>query len=170
METKKEMTPAEKALSIIAKVVLVFGAIGSIATFFISCIVWDRYDGMDGINWFGLPSLIYIAMATLIGWSILSVITEMSINIRLGRAHDENNWRKEFAVLIATDQKQRAKELLYRVILQSPEFKKVITGGREEYHAACVKDVNSIYSVYLQAIGENCFKINESDNIFDVFR
>lgn len=176
METKKEMTSAEKTLSSMATVVLVLGIVGAIATFFSSCISWEisQYSGsikgIDGINWLGLPSLIYIVMATLIGWSVLSVIVEISVNIRLGSVTKEDNWRKEFAVLIATDQKQRAKELLYRIILQSPEFSKVLTGGRDEYHAACVKEVNSTYSIYLKAIGDDSFKISESDEIFNVFR
>lgn len=176
METKKEMTSAEKTLSSMATVVLVLGIIGSIATIFSSCISWDiseysgSINGMDGINWLGLPTLIYIVMATLIGWSVLSVVAEMSVNIRLGRVGKDDNWRKEFAMLIATDQKLRAKELLYRVILQSSEFSKVLEGGRDEYHAACVKEVNGTYSVYLKAIDEDGFKISETDKIFDVFR
>ncbi len=159
-----------------AIVVLVLGIIGSIATFFSSCIMWDistysgSINGIDGINWLGLPSLIYIIMATLIGWSVLSVVVEISVNVRKGSMGEKDNWKKDFAVLIATDQKKQARELLYRVILESHQFKKVLEGGRDEYHQACVKEVNNIYSVYLKAIGEESFKISESDEIFDVFR
>ena len=87
MKTKK-LTSAEKTLSVMAKLVLVLGIIGSIIVFFASCAIWQysKYSGgivgMDGVNWLGLPYFIFCIMFTLISWSVLSILVEISVNIR----------------------------------------------------------------------------------------
>lgn len=170
---KKEMSSAEKTLSTMATVVLVLGVIGSIATFFSSCVTWEtKYDGlsMDGINWLGFPILIYIVMATLIGWSLLSVIAEISVNIRQQKGGKNDDWKKDFAVLIATEQITMAKTLLYSIILESPQFKKVLEGGREEYHSACLKELHNMYGLYLKALGEDQFKFDKTNELFNAFK
>lgn len=87
MKTKK-LTPAEKTLAAMAKTILVLGAIGSIIVFFASCTIWQYSKnsggiiGMDGINWLGMPYFIFCVMFTLISWSVLSILVEISVNIR----------------------------------------------------------------------------------------
>lgn len=94
METKK-LTPAEKTLATMAKAVLVLGVIGSIIVFFATCAIWQysKYSGgivgMDGINWLGLPYFIFSVMFTLISWSVLSVLVEISVNIRTKNTHSD---------------------------------------------------------------------------------
>lgn len=92
METKK-LTPAEKTLATMAKTVLVLGIIGSVFVFFGTSVIWQysKYSGgivgMDGINWVGLPYFIFSVMSTLISWSVLSILVEISVNIRANNSH-----------------------------------------------------------------------------------
>lgn len=176
METKNDFTVAEKTLSLMSSVVLVLGIIGSIAVFLTSCISWEvssysgDINGVNGINWFGFPSLIYVLMATLIGWSLLSVIVEIAVNVRTKAASSSQTWQKEFALLVVLEKKKEARELLYKVIVESEEFKAVLSGGREEYHEGCIKNLNDTYAVYLKAIGEQSFNIDYSNELVNVFK
>lgn len=96
METKK-LTSAEKTLAVMAKTVLVLGIIGSIIVFFATCALWQysKYSGdivgMDGINWLGLPYFILSVMFTLISWSVLSILVEISVNIRAKSPHADTD-------------------------------------------------------------------------------
>ena len=114
METKK-LTAAESTLAAMSKTVLVLGIIGSVFAFFSSCIAWEysKYSGgivgVDGINWLGFPVLIYCIMGTLIGWAVLSILVEISVNIRTQKT--QSSWKKDFAVMVAAGQKEKAKEV-----------------------------------------------------------
>lgn len=172
---KVTLTTAEKTLATMAKAVLVLGIIGSIAVFFSSFISWEispytgETRGMDGINWAGLPALIYCIMATLIAWSVLSILVEISINIRSNNSQT-NQWEKEFALMIAIDNTDKAKEILYRAIFCSNEFKLVLTGGNEKFHQECIDKLNSKYSIYLKAIGKEHFIYSENDEYLMAFK
>lgn len=176
MKTKIEFTTAEKSLSTMATVVLVLGLIGAIVVFFENCLIWERssysgkIEGIDGFNWFGLSSLVYIVMATLLSWSLLSIITEISVNIRGMKEGNYSDWQKEFALLVLLNKKEDAKKILYKEILDSTELKSVLSGGREEYHNACVKKLNDKFSVYLKAIGEQEVNIDTESELLNVFR
>lgn len=173
METKK-LTAAESTLAAMSKAVLVLGIIGSIAVFFSSCIAWEyssyseRIVGVDGINWLGFPSLIYCIMGTLISWSVLAILVEIAINIRTNNS--QSNWEKDFAVMVATGEKGKAKEILYRGIMESEEFKRVISGGNNAYHQECIDILNNKYNKYLNAIGESKFQYPEESDIFNAFK
>ena len=176
METKEKLTTAENTLSVMAKVVLVLGIIGSIFIFVFSCLSWNltyggELDEVDGINWLGFPTLIYCIMATLIAWSLLSVIVEISVNARSkGNNNVSVNWQKEFAVAKTLDLNDKAKEILYRVILESDEFKKVLAGGNEIFHQSNIDALNEKFAPYLKEIGEDKFKYTKAIDILNVFR
>lgn len=174
METKS-LTTAEKTLSSLAKVVLVLGIIGSIAVFFSSFISWEispysgDIQGMDGINWMGLPALIYCIMATLIAWSILSILVEISVNVRSGNSQI-THWEKDFALMVAIGQMDKAKEILYRIIFDSDEFKFVLSGGNEKFHQECIEKLNSKFKKHLNAIGEDSFTYSDSNEYLLAFK
>lgn len=100
MVTKEKLTVAESTLSTMAKVVLVLGIIASIIIFFTTCLawkvgVWGKIEGVDGLNWMGISTLLYCVMGTLIAWSLLSVIVEISVNVRSkGDGNISNNWKR----------------------------------------------------------------------------
>lgn len=173
METKK-LTAAESTLAAMSKTVLVLGTTGSIIIFFSSCIAWEysRYSGdivgVDGINWLGFPSLIYCIMGTLIGWSLLAILVEIAINTQVNNS--QANWKKDFAVMIAVGEKGKAKEILYRGIMESEEFKQVLTGGNENYHKECIDALNKKYGEYLNAIGEDAFINIDENKIYKAFK
>ena len=173
METKK-LTAAESTLAAMSKTVLVLGIIGSIVVFFSSCIAWEysRYSGgivgADGINWLGFPALIYCVMGTLIGWSVLTILVEIAINTRTNNS--QSNWKKDFAVMVAAGEKKKAKEILFRGIMESEEFKQVLTGGNENYHKECIDALNKKYSDYLKAINEDVFINVDENKIYKAFK
>lgn len=173
METKK-LTAAESTLAAMAKTVLVLGIIGSVLVFFTSCIAWkcsiysDGITGVKGINWLGFPSLLYCLMGTLVGWSVLSILVEIAVNTRT--VNTQSNWKKDFAVMVATGQKEKAKEVLYRGIMESEEFKRVLTGGNENYHRECIERLNKKFSEHLKAIGENTFINVDENDIYKAFQ
>ena len=142
---------------------LVLGTTGSIIIFFSSCIAWEysRYSGgivgVDGINWLGFPSLIYCIMGTLIGWSLLAILVEIAINTQVNNS--QANWKKG-----------KAKEILYRGIMESEEFKQVLTGGNENYHKECIDALNKKYGEYLNAIGEDAFINIDENKIYKAFK
>lgn len=174
METKK-LTTAESTLATMTTVVLVLGIIGSIAVFFSSCISWKissysgEIKGIDGFNWMGLPILIYCVIATLISWSVLSVLVEISANIR-SESTQTNSWEKDFAVMIATNNTDKAKEVLYRAIFESDEFKLVLTGGNETFHQGNIEKLNAKFLKYLKKIGEDRFIYTENSDYLMVFK
>jgi len=176
MVTKEKLTAAESTLATMAKVVLVLGVIASIIVFFTSCIGWKMYSdgeiyGVKGINWTGLSILIYCLMTTLIAWSLLSVIVEISVNVRSkGDVNISNNWKKDFVVAKAADLNDKAKEILYRAVLESDLFKKVLSGGNETYHQQCIDELNKAFEPYLKEIGETQFKYTEANEILNVFK
>ena len=176
MKTKIEFTTAEKSLSTMATVVLVLGLVGSIVVFFGNCFIWERSSysgeikGIEGFNWLGLSSLIYIVMATLLSWSLLSIIAEIAVNIRKMKEGNGLDWQKEFALLVLLHKKEEAKKILYKEILDSTEFKSVLSGGREEYHNDCIKTLNNKFSVYLKAIGEHEVNIEAESELLNVFK
>lgn len=173
MEIK--LSAAESTLSTMAKVVLVLGIISSIIVFFSACIAWDystfshEIRGVDGINWAGIPSFIYCLMATLVCWSLLSVIVEISVNVR-SKSNVSEDWKKEFAIAIATGQSIKAKEILYRTIFESEEFKKFLTGGNDTYHQQCIDDLNNKYAIYLKEIGEVQWKYTKPNEMMNAFK
>ena len=156
METKK-LTAAESTLAAMSKTVLVLGIIGSVFAFFSSCIAWEysKYSGgivgVDGINWLGFP-----------------VLVEISVNIRTQKT--QSSWKKDFAVMVAAGQKEKAKEVLYRGIMESKEFKQVLTGGNENYHKECIDALNKKYSDHLKAIGEDTFVNTDENEIYQAFK
>lgn len=172
---KESLTSAEKTLCGMAKAVLVLGSIGSVAVFFSSCIAWEvssysgEIRGMDGINWMGVSALIYCIMATLIAWSVLTILAEISINVR-NKSTNETPWQKEFALMIALKDNNKAKEILYRAIFNSVEYKKVLSGGNDQYRKQCVDELNNSYSIYLAQIGEKQFAHNTENELFNVFK
>lgn len=174
METEK-LTTAESTLATMSKIVLVLGIIGSVAVFFASCIQWNissysfKIEGVDGINWMGIPALIYCLMATLIAWSVLSILVEISVNIRT-KSTQTNSWEKDFAIMIATNNTDKAKEVLYRAIFESDEFKLVLTGGNETFHQGCIDKLNAKFLKYLKKIGEDRFIYTESSDYLMVFK
>lgn len=176
MVTKEKLTVAESTLSTMAKVVLVLGIIASIIIFFTTCLawkvgVWGKIEGVDGLNWMGISTLLYCVMGTLIAWSLLSVIVEISVNVRSkGDGNISNNWKKDFVVAKAADLKDKAKEILYRAILESDLFKKVLSGGNETYHQQCIDELNKAFEPYLKEIGENQFKYTEANEILNAFK
>lgn len=174
MVTKEKLTVAESTLSTMAKVVLALGIIASIIIFFTTCLawkvgVWGKIEGVDGLNWMGLPTLLYCAMATLIAWSVLSVIVEISVNVR-SKGNISTNWKKDFVVAKAADQNDKAKEILYRAILESNEFKKVLAGGNDTFHQQCINELNKAFECYLKEIGEKQFKYTEANEILNIFK
>lgn len=174
METKK-LTAAESTLETMATTVLVLGIIASIAVFFSSCISWkiSTYSGetrgMDGFDWMGLPMLIYCIMATLIAWSVLSILVEISVNIRT-KSTQTNHWKKDFAVMVATNNIDKAKEILYRAIFESSEFKLVLSGGNEKFQAECIDRLNTVFGKYLKEIGEDKYTYSESNEYLMIFK
>lgn len=173
-----EKTSAENTLSSMAIIVLILGILGTVVSFFSLCVLWD-YSGMDGISWAGIPTTINILIATLLGWSLLKVMVEISVNIRTLRklkssdkveVRQGDDWRKEFAVFIAFEQKDKARELLYRSILNSDLFKRVVGCKTPENRDILMKDLNDYFCPYLRAIGEESFKVNLSNNIYDIFK
>lgn len=172
---KVTLTTAEKTLVTMAKAVLVLGIIGSIAVFFSSFISWEispytgETRGMDGINWAGLPALIYCIMTTLIAWSVLSILLEISINVRSGSSQ-MSHWEKDFALMVAIGQVDKAKEILYRIIFDSHEFKLVLTGGNEKFHQECIEKLNGKFKKYLNAIGEDTFTYSDNNEYLMVFK
>ena len=174
METKK-LTVAENTLATMATVVLILGIIGSVAVFFSSCISWEispysgKTQGMDGINWLGISAFIYCIMATIIAWSVLSILVEISVNVR-SKNVQTTNWEKDFAVMVATKNTIKAKEILYRAIFESEEFKLVLTGGNETFHQGCIEKLNATFGKYLKAIGEDRFTYSESNDYLMVFK
>lgn len=175
METTKDLTLAEKSLYLISTIVLILGIIGALIVFFTSCISWEisysgKITGFEGVNWINLPSFAYVIMATLISWSLLSIIAEIAINVRLNGINSSQSWQKEFALLVLLDKKAEAKEILYKAILDSKEFKAVLSGGREEYHVGCIETLNKTYSIYLNALGESTFDFDNKNELFKIFK
>lgn len=173
METKT-LTVAENTLATMSKIVLVLGIVCSVAVFLSSCIQWEysydrEIDGIDGINWLGLPMLIYCIMATLIAWSVLSVLVEISVNIRT-KSTQANHWEKDFAVMVSINNIDKAKEILYRTIFESNEFKLVLSGGNEIFHQGCIDNLNVTFGKYLKAIGEDRFTYSESNDYLMIFK
>ena len=173
METKK-LTAAESTLAAMSKTVLVLGSVGSIAVFFSSCLAWEISEysggilGVNGLNWLGFPPLIYCIMGTIIGWAVLSILVEISVNIRTQKT--QSSWKKDFAVMVAAGQKEKAREVLYRGIMESEEFKRVLTGGNENYHKECIDALNKKYSDHLKAIGEDTFVNTDDSEIYKAFK
>lgn len=173
-----EKSSAEQTLSVIATVILVLGLIGTAVSFFSLCVLWD-YSGMDGINWAGIPTAINILIASLLGWSLLNVMVEISMNIRTLRklkasdkveVKQDDDWRKEFAVLITLEQKDKARELLYRRILTSDLFKRVLGNKSQANNNILMKDLNDYFIIYLRAIGEESFNVESQNNIYNAFK
>ncbi len=176
MIERSKLTVAESTLLIMAKVVLVLGIIASILVFFTVCITWEYsylgtdIVGIDKVNWLDFPIFIYAVMATLVTWSLLSVIVEISVNVRCKKGNGNGDkWEKDFAIAVATDQKVKAKEILYGEIMRSNEFRKVLSGGKDVYHQQCIDTLNSKYAPYLKEIGEEHFKYTDRNDILDVF-
>ena len=80
------------------------------------------------------------------------------------------DWEKEFALLVLLHKKEEAKNILYKEILDSTEFKSVLSEGREEYHNDCIKKLNNKFSVYLKAIGEHEVTIKAGSELLNVFK
>lgn len=163
-------------LASMAIAVLVLGAI---VTFVTSCIEWKSYGGFDEINWMGIPGFVNILMITLVGWALLNVMVDISVNIRTLRilkvsdsveAKNDDEWKKEFAVLITLKQKDKARELLYRRILTSNSFKHILGNKNQATRDVIMKDLNDSFSTYLRAIGENSFNVEHQDSIYNAFK
>lgn len=107
-------------------------------------------------------------MGTLIGWSVLAILVEIAINTRTNNS--QSNWKKDFAVMVATGEKGKAKEILYRGIMESEEFKRVLTGGNENYHKECIDALNKKYSDHLKAIDEDSFINTDENEIYQAFK
>lgn len=169
-------TTSERILISMANVIFILGAIATIAIFLTSCIAWEISDysgdirGIDGINWFGIPLLIYCIMGTLISWSVLAILAEISIYIRDRSDGNQSIWEKDFALMISTKQIDKAKEILYRTILESDEFKLVLSGGNETYHQECIDRLHHKYGKYLKYIGEDRFMYDKENELVKVFK
>ena len=72
--------------------------------------------------------------------------------------------------MVAAGEKKKAKEILYRGIMESEEFKQVLTGGNENYHKECIDALNKKYSDYLKAINEDVFINADENKIYKAFK
>lgn len=72
--------------------------------------------------------------------------------------------------MVAAGQKEKAKEVLYRGIMESKEFKQVLIGGNENYHKECIDALNKKYSDHLKAIGEDTFVNTDENEIYQAFK
>ena len=70
--------------------------------------------------------------------------------------------------MVATGEKGKA--ILYRGIMESEEFKRVLTGGNENYHKECIDALNKKYSDHLKAIDEDSFINTDENEIYQAFK
>ncbi|WP_321479324.1 hypothetical protein [uncultured Bacteroides sp.] len=175
MLTTKKLTPAEKTLDIISKLVLVLGTITSI--YIPLSFAWITKDvnpysystQVSSFDWYAILVFIYCIIGTLTIWAILSILVQISVNSRKEEVIPYS-WKKDFAVAIALEQTAKAKEILYREIFQSEEYKNVLSKGDDAYNKKCIDHLNETYAFYLKQIGEESFKYTEANTLFSVFK
>lgn len=55
-------------------------------------------------------------------------------------------------------------------MMESEEFKRVLTGGNENYHKECIDTLNKKYYDYLKTVGEESFINVDGNNIYKAFK
>lgn len=104
-------------------------------------------------------------------WGMTNDVKEMKNNQR-SREVDTNHWSKDFALKITLNQKEQAKEILYKEILSSKAFSELMRAstGNETYKQSVIEKINKEYAIFLNAIGEPSFTVDYQNKIYDIFK
>ena len=90
----------------------------------------------------------------------------MELHVKLGIPKERGLYQcgknDLFAVVIAFRYLLSKQEFL--------EFKRVLTGGNENYHKECIDALNKKYSDYLKAIDEDVFINVDENKIYKAFK
>lgn len=93
-------------------------------------------------------------------WGMTNDVSQIKEKLTV-KVVENKDWKKEFTFNLSIDQKGKAKEILYAVIYDSDEFRKLISGN-QEYHDRFIKELNDKFMPFMNAIGEDSFKFNET--------
>ena len=81
-------------------------------------------------------------------------------------AGDNSNWKREFCVLVASGNKEEAKKLLLKDMINTLSFRNVVVSENESYREKEFNSLNEKYSVYLKAVGLSLSDIDFSSSIY----
>lgn len=104
-------------------------------------------------------------------WGMTNDVKELKNNQR-SKEVDTNGWSKDFALKITLNQKEQAKEILYKEILSSKAFAELMRAstGNEAYRQSVIEKINKEYAIFLNAIGEPSFMVDYQNKIYDTFK
>lgn len=103
-------------------------------------------------------------------WGMTNDVKILKDELCTPKTSVSKNWEKEFALLIATNQKDKAKILLYSEALNSPTFSNIVKAGNDSYRDTCIKELNEKYAIYLKEIGEERLSIEFGKDIYKAFK
>ena len=100
-------------------------------------------------------------------WGMTNDVKELKNNQR-----STSHWSKDFALKITLNQKEQAKEILYKEILSSKAFAELMRAstGNEAYRLSVIEKINKEYAIFLKAIGEPSFTVDYQNKIYDIFK
>ena len=81
-------------------------------------------------------------------------------------ADDNSNWKREFCVLVASGNKEEAKKMLLRDMINTLSFRNVVVSENESYREKELNSLNEKYSVYLKAVGLSLSDIDFDSPIY----
>lgn len=104
-------------------------------------------------------------------WEMTNDVKYLRDNLILPK-RNIGNWSKDFALKITLNQKEQAKEILYKEILSSNAFTELInaSSATDTYKLSLIEKINNEYAIYLKAIGESSITIDCNNEIYNVFK
>ena len=104
-------------------------------------------------------------------WGMTNDVKDLKNKLE-SKKGNASNWSKDFALKMTINQKEQAKEILYKEILSSKAFAELIRSNTaaEAYKLNMIEKINNEYDTYLRAIGESSFTIDCDNRIYNVFR
>lgn len=103
-------------------------------------------------------------------WGMTNNVKSMKEELCTPKTAVSKNWEKEFALFVATNKKDKAKEILYSEVLNSSTFSNIVKAGNDSYRDSCIKELNEKYAIYLKEIGEESVSIDFGKDIYKAFK
>lgn len=104
-------------------------------------------------------------------WGMTNDVKDLKNNLNPPKRNTDS-WSKDFALKITLNQKEQAKEILYKEILSSKAFTELIhaSSATDTYKLNLIEKINNEYAIYLKAIGESHITIDCNNEIYNVFK
>lgn len=100
-------------------------------------------------------------------WGMTSNVSKIKDSLSiLGNADDKSNWKREFCVLVASGNKEEAKKLLLREMINTLSFRNIVVSENASYREKELNSLNEKYSAYLKTVGLSLSDIDFSSSIY----